>query len=334
MSLSEYLTTLARIALVLTVAAIAAVAGWFLFVEYPQSLTDLLGVLVVILLVVAGMQLGSRLVGSALPAYNVAEVPVEGPITRDGGSPGPMRSPTSPGADDIVDQIEAADADRAVDALLVKLNTPGGEVVPSDDIREAAKDFDGPTVAYTQDMCASGGMWIASGCDELWARDGSIVGSIGVIFAQFRVPEFLDKVGVDYEGITSGEYKDALSPFKSLEDDEREYIQGLSDAWYENFVERVAEGTEMDEGEIRETEAKVYLGQDAVEMGLVDELGNREAIEERLEDELGESVTVQEFRPSKSLADRLRGGAEGIAHAFGAGIASRLGGEGEGLQMR
>ena len=334
MSVTDSLTTAARIALVLLVGAVAAAAGWYLFIDYPASITELLGVVLVLGLVGVGFQVGSRIVGSLLPAYNVAEVPVEGPITRDASGGGVPRSPTTPGADDIVDQIEAADADRAVDALLVKLNTPGGEVVPSDDIRQAAMDFDGPTVAYTQDMCASGGMWIASGCDELWARDGSIVGSIGVIFAQFRVDELMDRVGVSYEGITSGEYKDALSSFKPLEDDEREYIQALSDAWYENFVERVAAGTDMDEGAIRDTEAKVYLGEEAIELGMVDELGDREAIEDRLEAELGESVTVQEFRPSQSLADRLRGGANGVAYAFGAGVAARLGGEGDGLQMR
>lgn len=335
MSRSDTLRSVARIAVVLVIAAVTAAAGWFVFVEYPDSLAELLGILVAIAMVVAGMQLGSRIVGTVLPAYNVAEVPVEGPITRDSGNPGPPRSPTTPGADDIVDQIERADADSSVDALLVKLNTPGGEVVPSDDVRRAAAAFDGPTIAYTQDMCASGGMWIASGCDELWARDGSIVGSIGVIFAQFRIHDLMDRVGVDYERIVSGEFKDALSAFKPMEDDERAYVQALSDAWYENFVERVAEGTEMSEAAVRDTEAKVYLGEAAVEFGMVDELGDREAIEARLESDLGEPVSVTEFRPQRSISERLRGGAAGVAYAFGAGVAARFDGDGAGrLRMR
>ena len=334
MSFADSLTTVARVLIVLVVAAVAAVTAWFVFVDYPQSLSDLLGILLALGVVAGGLQVGSRIVGSLLPGYNVAEVPVEGPITRDAGGSGFPSTPTTAGADDIVDQIEAADADRHVDALLLKLNTPGGEVVPSDDIRRAAAEFDGPTIGYTQDMCASGGMWIASGCDELWARDGSIVGSIGVIFAQIRVSELLDRVGVDYEGITSGEYKDALSPFKPLEDDEREYVQALSDAWYENFVERVAEGTDMDEAAIRDTEARVYLGEEAVDLDMVDELGTREDIESRLETELGEAVTVEEFRPQQSLTERLRGGAEGVAYAAGAGIAARFAKDEGGLQMR
>ena len=334
MRLQRVLRGIGRTVVVLAVAAVAVVAGWYLFVDVPGDLTDLLGVVLVLGLVLASLKLGSRIATGAFPDYNVAEVAVEGPITRDGGGGGVPPSPTSPGADDVVEQIERADDDRTVEALLVKLNTPGGAVVPSDDIRQAAADFDGPTVAYTNDVCASGGMWIASGCDELWARDGSIVGSIGVVFSQFRVHDLFEKQGVSYERIVSGEYKDALSSFKPLEEDEREYLQALSDAWYENFVERVAEGTDMAEAEVRETEARVYLGEEAVEFGMVDELGDRDAIEDDLEARLDAPVTVQAFEPSRGIGERLRGGASSLAYAFGAGVAGGLRGEDGGLRMQ
>jgi len=333
MRLRSVLGSIGQLVVVLAVAAVAVVAGWYLFVDLPGDLTDLLGVLFVLGLVLASLKLGSRVATAAFPGYNVAEVAVEGPITRDGGGSGFPRSPTTPGADEIVEQIERADEDRHVDALLVKLNTPGGAVVPSDDIRQAAADFDGPTVAYTNDLCASGGMWIASGCDELWARDGSIVGSIGVVFSQVRVHDLFEDHGVSYERIVSGDYKDALSSFKPLEDDEREYLQALSDAWYENFVERVAEGTEMDESTIRETEARVFLGEEAVEFGMVDALGDRSAVEDDLADRLDAPVTVEAFEPSHSLGERLRGGARSLAYAFGAGVAGSLRREDGGLRM-
>ena len=323
-----------RVVLVLAVAAVAAAAGWALFLAYPVDLTDLFGAVLALGVAAAGLRAGANLAGSVFPDYNVAEVAVEGSITRDGGGSTVPPSSGGAGADDVVEQIERADDDRNAEALLLKLNTPGGEVVPSEDIRQAAADFDGPTVAYTQDMCASGGMWIASGCDELWAREGSIVGSVGVTYPQFRIPDLMDRVGVDYERVVSGEFKDATAPFKELEADEREYIQALSDAWYENFVERVAAGTEMAEGEVRDPEARVYLGEEAVEMGMVDDLGDREAIEDRLESDLGASVTVEEFQPERSLPERLQGGAAAAAYAFGAGVASRFGGESDGLQMR
>jgi protease-4 len=312
-----------RLGIVLLGAAVGVLAGWFLFVVWgPDPLRVLL------LLATAGVvvRVTATVAQNVLPSYNVAEVAVKGAISREDGGALPS-SPTTPTADDVVDQIERADADGNVDALLVKLNTPGGEVVPSDDIRNAARDFDGPTVAYTNDLCASGGYWIASGCDELWARDASLVGSIGVIYGQVNAKELADKIGLEYEGLTAGEYKDAGTPLKEFTEDEREYLQGLVDAWYDDFVQRVADGRDMDPDTVRDTEAKVYLGETAHEMGLVDELGTREDVEAELESRLDTDVTVQEFRPRQALAARLRGGAQSIAYAAGAGLGSVVTGD-------
>ncbi len=330
------LNGIARAMVLIAVTAVAAVAGWALFVALPEgNLAVLLGVLLLVGVTLAGLRLGSNVAGSLFPDYNVAEVAVEGPITRDGGGGLPLPSTPGPGADDVVEQIERADEDDAAEALLLKLNTPGGEVLPSDDIREAATAFDGPTLAYATDLCASGGMWIASGCDELWARDASLVGSIGVRFSQTRFDELADEQGISYERIVSGAYKDSLgAPFKPLEEREREYLQGLSDAWYDNFVERVAEGRDMDEAAVRDTEARVYLGEDAVEMGMVDALGDREAVEDRAEELLGAETDVETFEPEQGLTDKLGSGAATIAYAFGAGVASVVSGDGSGFELR
>lgn len=323
-----------RLAILLAGAAITAVVAFLVFVEYPDDLAELLGIVLAIAVTVAGIRLASSAAGSLLPDYNVAAVEVSGPIVRDSGGMLPS-SPTTTPADDIVEQIERADGEDHVEALLVKLNTPGGEVVPSDDIRQAAIDFEGPTVAYTNDLCASGGMWIASGCDELWARDASLVGSIGVRFSQTRFDEFADEYGINYERIVSGDYKDSLgAPFKTLEEREREYLQELADDWYDEFVERVADGRDMDETAIRDTEARVYLGEDAVEMGLVDELGDADAVEARVEERLGTPVSVEEFEPERRLTVRLRQGAAAMAYAFGRGVASVVSTERSGFEFR
>jgi protease-4 len=317
-------TGLARALVVVAVAALAAVAGYVLFVRFPGTLAELLGVLLVLVTVGAGLRFGGRLAGSLFPTYNVAEVAVEGPITRDGGSSPLPSGPTSPGADDIVEQIERADDDDAVDALLVKLNTPGGSAVPSDDIRLAAERFDGPTVAYATDTCASGGYWIASGCDELWAREGSVVGSIGVRSPRFTATGLLEKLGVEYKQFVAGEYKEAGSPFTELEEDERDYLQGITDGFYETFVETVAEGRDMDPEFVRETEAKVYLGTEANELGLVDDLGTREDVEGRLASLLDAEPQVTTFEPRHGLGARLRGGASAVAYALGHGLADAV----------
>jgi protease-4 len=265
-----------------------------------------------------------RLRARAENGYNTVEVAVEGPITREGSRlPGNRRR--SIPADKIVDQIERADEDPNAEALVVKLNTPGGEVLPSEDIRLAAEEFDGPTIAYATDTCASGGYWIASGCDELWAREASIVGSIGVRGSQVNAKGLADKLGLEYQPLNAGEYKDAGFPLKEPDEDDQEYLQGIVDDYYETFVERVAEGRGLDEETIRETEARIYLGSDANENGLVDELGTREDVEERIEERLGHDVEVEEFTPKQSLMERLRGQSQGVAYAFGAGVADSLG---------
>ena len=280
---------------------------------------------------VAGRRLVARLTGGRFgdtEEYNTAKVSVSGPITRDSGRPSPLSRPGGPTADDVVEQIEAADEDDDVEALLVELNTPGGEVLPSDDIRRAAAAFDGPTVAYATDLCASGGYWIASGCDELWARDASLVGSIGVVGSRPNAADLADKLGISYEQFTAGEYKDAGVPLREIEDHEREYLQGIIDGYYEQFVDTVSEGRDMDPEAVRETEARVYLGTDALDIGLVDELGTEDDVEERLESLLGAEPEVREFTPERGLAERLGLGAERVAFAAGNGVASVFASEG------
>ena len=322
-----------RAGIVLVGTLVAVAVGALVFLWYPADLTDLLGILLVVAVAVVGARLVGNIAGSLLPSHNVAEVAVEGPITRDGdgGIAGP---PTGPGADDIVEQIERADEDRGAEALLLKLNTPGGEIVPSEDIRLAAERFDGPTVAYATDVCASGGYDIAAGCDELWAREGSIVGSIGVVGSRVNAKELADRVGLSYEQFTAGEYKDAGVPLKEIEDDEREYLQGIIDDYYDQFVETVAEGREMDAEAVRETEARIFLGSEANEMGLVDDIGTRDAVEDRLAERLNESVTVTEFEPQGGPLSKLRSGAQAVAFAFGAGITDSFEGDIDGLSFR
>ncbi len=307
--------------------------------DTPQSTgrTVLVGLVVA---VVTAAVFGRRLVGRLTRGrvgdtaeYNTAKVSVSGPIARDRGRPSPLSGGTGATADEVVEQIEAADEDEEVEALLVELNTPGGEVVPSDDIRRAAAEFDGPTVGYATDLCASGGYWIASGCDELWARKGSLVGSIGVVGSRPNAAGLADKLGISYEQFTAGEYKDAGVPLREIEDDEREYLQSLIDGYYEQFVETVSEGRDMDPEAIRDTEARVYLGTDADEMGLVDELGTEADVEDRLGERIDADVEIREFTPERGLADRLGIGAERVAFAAGNGAASVFSGDGRDVEI-
>ena len=328
------LRSLARVAVFLAITVVTVAAGWALLVEFPESTRELVGILALLALVPVFVKLASNIAGSIAPTYNVAEVSVAGPISRsEGGSP-LASGPIGAAADRLVEQIERADADSSAEALLVHLNTPGGEIVPSEDIKLAAERFEGPTIAYATDTCASGGYWIASGCDEIWARNGSIVGSIGVIGSRVNAADLADRLGIEYEQLTAGEFKDAGVPLKELEEDEREYLQGIVDDYYNQFVENVAARRELEPAEVRDTEARVYLGEEAAEIGLVDELGTREDITGRLEEQLGKPVTVKRFEPHYGITGRLGRGSRRVAYAFGAGIASTLAGEEGGFKLR
>lgn len=331
--MNETVKRVAGLVAILFAVVVSALLGWALFVEVPSDETAF-GVLLAVAVVLLAVRFAVHAVDSALHPPNVAEVEVRGPITRDGGGKVPMQTP-SLSADDIVEQIREADEHKHVRGLLLKLNTPGGEVVPSEDIRLAAEEFDGPTIAYATDVCASGGYWIASGCDAIYAREASIVGSIGVIGSRLNATELADNLGVSYERFAAGAYKDAGLPLKEMSDDERAYLQRIVDDYYENFVERVADGRDLDVDDVRETEARVYLGEDALDLGLVDNLGTRDDVEQRLETDLGvDELSVQEFEPEHGLAARLTGNAERVAYALGAGVASAFGDDAQEFTFR
>lgn len=317
--------TLLRIIITVLGGAVAAVIGAALFVGLPADMTELVGILLTVLVAIAGVRMAYSVSDSLFPSYNVAEVAVNGPISRDSNSRPLPSSPMDPGADEIVEQIERADAEEHVDALLVKLNTPGGEVVPSDDIRRAIEDFDGPSIAYTTDLCASGGYWIASGCDELWARKGSIVGSIGVIGSRYNIADLADRLGVSYERFVAGDFKDAGSPFREMSDEERDYLQQRVDEFYDQFIERVAEGRDLEESFVRDTEAKVYLGEEAHELDLVDHIGTTDDIREQLQTQLdADEIVIEQFEPERGFVFQLQQSTAKVAYAFGAGVANVL----------
>jgi protease-4 len=312
--------------IVLVGLAVSLVAGYLGFIVVPRATGVGVGNVVLVLLLGFGGLYVSRNVASSLIApYNVAEVGVRGPILRDAGSYVPF-SPGMVTADDVVEQIERADADPNAEALVVRLNTPGGQVVPSDDIRQAVADFDGPTVGYATDVCASGGYWIASACDEIHARETSLVGSIGVLGSRVVADEMAEKLGLRYERIVAGRYKDAGSPMKELDDEERSYLEGLVEGFYDAFVETVTASRDLTEEEVRDTEARVYLGEEAVDVGLVDEVGPRQDVEDRVGELIGAETAVREFEPERGLRSQLTIAGLSAAHA--------LGGDVDGMEFR
>lgn len=235
------------------------------------------------------------------------------------------------GADSIVDAVESADGSEGTAALLLEMSSPGGAVVPSADIYRALEDFDGPKVAVVEDVCASGAYLAAAACDRIYAREDATVGSIGVIASQVNASELAEELGLEYEGFTAGEYKDAGHPLKEPSDDDRDYIQGLIDAHYDRFVDRVAASRDaLDPEEIEALEARVFDGPEALERGLIDAIGDEDDAKEYLLGEIEhapeseDDLNVKRSRSVGGSPFSTAAAVERTAYAFGRGLGASL----------
>jgi protease-4 len=204
----------------------------------------------------------------------VAVISVEGTILS--GSAGPFAEGLA-ASDDIIAQIQQAKNDRDAKAIVLRVNSPGGGVVASDEIYHALQGAGKPVVVSMGELAASGGYYISMAADWIVANPNTLTGSIGVISQFANAEELLDDVGIQFITIKSGPAKDTGSPFRDMTEAERERWQALVDEVYGNFVQVVVEGRQMDEAEVREVaDGSVYTGQQALELGLVDALGYEE----------------------------------------------------------
>ena len=175
-----------------------------------------------------------------------------------------------------LESIDAIAKDDNVKALVVRIDSPGGSVGPSQEIYSELKELgkELPIVASIGGVGASGGYYIACATEKIYANPGSITGSIGVI-AQFASYEkLLDWAKIDVEVIKSGKYKDVGSPFREMNETDKQYIQELIDNVYSQFKSVVASSRDIGTEQIDSiAEGKIYTGEQALNLKLIDELG-------------------------------------------------------------
>lgn len=207
--------------------------------------------------------------GSWSVGDSVAVIRVDGVIAGTGSAYDGYITP-----EDFKDQIDQAEEDDSVKAIVLRVDSPGGTVAASEEIAAYVKACDKPVVVSVGDVGASGAYMVSSQAEEIWAMPGSTVGSIGVIAEIPNVEKLLDKVGVDFQVITAGELKDAGTPFRPLTEEERALIQGEVDDAYDQFVDIVAEGRRMQRSEVESLATGwAWNGTRAKELGLVDKIG-------------------------------------------------------------
>ena len=210
----------------------------------------------------------------------------------------------------ILDQIRQAEGDDRVKALVVFINSPGGTVVPADEIYRALREATKPVVAVMGDVAASGGYYIACGADRLYAHPATITGSIGVYGRLLNAAELLDKLGVEGIIVRSGDSKAVGNIFERPTAEQLAIEQAIVDELHELFVQAVIEGRGLEAGAVRElADGRPYTGRQALELGLIDELGGlSDAIQEaaRLGGIEGEPEVI-EYRQSASLLEMWAG---------------------------
>jgi protease-4 len=226
-----------------------------------------IGLLLCIALALVGVAAIVERLGAGAPGMGVALGSCVGVVELEGE----IRD-----AEQIVESLTTLRKDPSVVAVVVRIDSPGGGVAPSQEIYEEIVRLreTKPVIASLGNVAASGGYYVAAATSLIVAAPGTLTGSIGVImeFRQFR--GLADKVGVSQEIVKSGPFKDAGNPLRSLTDTERSLLQGMVDDVYAQFVEAVASGRGLDPAQVRRlADGRLYSGQQAKAAGLVDELG-------------------------------------------------------------
>jgi protease-4 len=178
----------------------------------------------------------------------------------------------------VLDQIRQAEENERVKAIVVLINSPGGTVVPADEIYRALRGATKPVVAVMGDVAASGGYYIACGADKILAHPATITGSIGVYGRLLTAAELLNKLGIEGIIVRSGDSKAVGNIFEQPTEEQLAIEQAIVDELHELFVQAVAQGREMDVEVVRNlADGRPYTGQQALELGLIDALGGLEA---------------------------------------------------------
>ncbi|MBW2987841.1 signal peptide peptidase SppA [Candidatus Woesearchaeota archaeon] len=228
----------------------------------------------------------------------------------------------------IVNYIKKAKDNPRMKAIVLEINSPGGTVVASKEISTAVEDAKTkkPVIAWIREVGASGGYWIATSSDHIIADELSVTGSIGVRGGFLTFGGLMEEYNVTYERMVGGKYKDAGTPFRELTDEERQVIQDRIDIIYEAFVQKVAKDRNIPYEKAKDMATGMfYMGSQAKELGLIDELGAKAEVENYLKKKLDvEKITFIEYKRKPTLLDALTQAMSGSFFYLGKGMANGM----------
>ncbi len=201
---------------------------------------------------------------------------------------------------DAIDELNDYVKDISVKAIVIRVDTPGGAVAPSQEIySEVRKAAAKKTVVVSMgSIAASGGYYIASPATRIVANPGTLTGSIGVIMEIPNMEGLMNKIGVKTEVIKSGRHKDIASVFRGIGKEERVILQDVLDNVHNQFIDAVAEGRNMLRDDVEKiADGRIYTGEQALKVGLIDELGN-------LEDAIKTAAKISGIKGEPALVSR------------------------------
>ena len=243
----------------------------------------------------------------------IAVIPLSGTITTEDSS---LFSGSTINPDLVSDYLTRAEKDKAVKAIVLRIESPGGEIAPCQEILreiERVKETK-PIVVSMGGTAASGGYYISTQANKIIALPTTMTGSIGVIYQVTNIEGLLEKLGIQIEIFKGGKYKDMYWGFRELTPEEKEIMQGMVNEYYEQFIDVVAEGRGLSEEEVRNlATGQIYTGTAAKELGLVDELGDLDtAINSAMELAGIETAIVEYYQPPRLTLWSLLGLANAI----------------------
>jgi protease IV len=254
---------------------------------------------------------------------NVALIPIEGIITSNGGS---YLGQATISSKTIVGFIQEANDNEHIKVILLELNSPGGTPVGTDEIAAAVQATEKPVVALIREVSASGGYWIASAADHIISNRMSVTGSIGVLSSYLEFSGLMEDYGVGYERLVAGDNKDIGSPFRKLTQKEKATVQKRLDKLHTFFIEEVAKNRNLPEKKVRElANGDVYLGVEALDLGLVDQLGNKDTAKMYISNNYGiKEIKFLEYVQEVSLLEMLTSLSSQFSFSIGQGLGSIL----------
>ncbi len=214
---------------------------------------------------------------------------------------------TEASAENITSGLQSAFKDKNTLGVILRINSPGGSPVQAgninDEIRRLRAKYPGiPLYAVVEDICASGGYYVAVAADKIYVNKASIVGSIGVLMDGFGFTGTMEKLGIERRLLISGDNKGFLDPFSPLNTEQKNYAQKMINEIHQQFIQVVRQGRGK---RLKETpdmfSGLVWTGQKSIELGLADALGNVDYVAR----EVIKAEEVVDFTPHESLAERF-----------------------------